>query len=524
MSTKRTLLARSSLLALLLSTAQFASAATFNVTRGDDPQPDGCLADDCSLREALEAAEATPEGDTILLDAGQYFYTLGELQVVGEVALMGAGMEQTEVIGPGGIGVLRVTGHSSLTASRLSLISAGDEVLVIADQAAATLREVKVPADGGSVFVGVSSSEFGSATLRVEHSRIESAIACFLSDSICTVSDSVIGTAFAVGEDAALRLDRVEVFGPYIGVLVHGGGALTINDSIIHDTLIPLSLQEYGTTDPADVWIRRTRFIGNMGPMVGDRDATIHLVDVEFRDNIVHADYLDEPAVLLAETGPTWRFDRALIVGNRGGGVGAAILVKPGGAVGIFNSTIDDNTFHPDATIGALASHAIGIYGNGIASAFLYIAHSTLRRAAELTPDAPGSLLYVRWDTANVIVANSLLQGTCAFGAGGSAGSGIGNIESPASTCEFDPAQNQSLPVFELHMGALADHGGFTHSYEPEPGSALIDVANETFCDLDYLGLDQRGYPRDPDGINCDVGSVEVGALDDLIFSDGFGP
>src|SRR5690606_26473701 len=102
---------------------QGANAATFEVTRGDDPAPDGCMADDCSLREALSAAQATPEADTVLLGAGQHFFTLGELRVVGDVTLEGAGMDQTQVIGPGGIGVLRVMGHSRLTAVRLSLVS-----------------------------------------------------------------------------------------------------------------------------------------------------------------------------------------------------------------------------------------------------------------------------------------------------------------------------------------------------------------------------------------------------------------
>lgn len=499
---------------------QGASAATFEVTRGDDPQPDGCLVSDCSLREALAAAQATPEADTVLLDAGQYFFTLGELQVVGEVTLEGAGMDQTQVIGPGGIGVLRVTGHSHLTAVRLSLVSDGDEALVIDDEGAATLREVKVPQDSGSVMAAGDAPGSGTATLRVEHSTIASAIVCFLSQSSCRVSDSVIGAVYVEGTEAALHLDRVEVVGPYIGILVQGGGAVTIQDSTIHDALLPLVLNQGDAVDAADVWISHTRFIGNGGPIGGNREATIHLDDVEFRDNIVDASNLTQPAVLLAQTGPSWRFDRALIVGNRGGGYGAAVTVEPGGAVGLFNSTIDDNTFHPDATIGAGYSHAIGIYGNGIASAFLFIAHSTLRRATALAPDAPGSLLAVRWDTADVIVANSLLRGTCAFGAGGSAGSGVGNIEAPGNSCLFDPAQNQSLPEIELRMGSLVDHGGFTHSYEPDPGSALLDAGNELICRA--FDLDQRGYLRDPGGIDCDVGSVEVGAVDDSIFDDGF--
>ncbi|MCB1583582.1 MAG: proprotein convertase P-domain-containing protein [Xanthomonadales bacterium] len=47
-------------------------ADVFDVTRFDDPVPDGCLVSDCSLREAVIAANLTPSDDTIVLDTGSY--------------------------------------------------------------------------------------------------------------------------------------------------------------------------------------------------------------------------------------------------------------------------------------------------------------------------------------------------------------------------------------------------------------------------------------------------------------------
>lgn len=52
-----------------------ASAATFNVTRFDDPTPNGCAPKDCSLREAVIAANATTAHDTILLGSGSHALT-----------------------------------------------------------------------------------------------------------------------------------------------------------------------------------------------------------------------------------------------------------------------------------------------------------------------------------------------------------------------------------------------------------------------------------------------------------------
>lgn len=61
-------------LALLFGLApSLCLAATFTVTRHDDPLPDACLPGDCSLREAAMAASAQADADTIVLAGGTYF-------------------------------------------------------------------------------------------------------------------------------------------------------------------------------------------------------------------------------------------------------------------------------------------------------------------------------------------------------------------------------------------------------------------------------------------------------------------
>ncbi|MCA9602536.1 MAG: hypothetical protein R3A78_08290 [Polyangiales bacterium] len=49
-----------------------ARADSFEVSREDDPPADGCFPGDCSLREAIQAANATPGPDFVLLGAGVY--------------------------------------------------------------------------------------------------------------------------------------------------------------------------------------------------------------------------------------------------------------------------------------------------------------------------------------------------------------------------------------------------------------------------------------------------------------------
>src|SRR5512132_1629426 len=57
----------------LLATASAASAVTYRPTRTDDPVPNGCKAKDCSLREALIAANASGTPATILLRPGKRY-------------------------------------------------------------------------------------------------------------------------------------------------------------------------------------------------------------------------------------------------------------------------------------------------------------------------------------------------------------------------------------------------------------------------------------------------------------------
>ena len=83
--------------AIVLTSA--AQATTFNVTRMDDPGPDGCVVNDCSLREAVIAADQTVVKDIIVLPAGIYLIDLagsdlselvGDLDISSDMEFVGA--------------------------------------------------------------------------------------------------------------------------------------------------------------------------------------------------------------------------------------------------------------------------------------------------------------------------------------------------------------------------------------------------------------------------------------------------
>ena len=115
------------LLAAVVAAAAPAFAFDFIVTRYDDPVPDGCFVADCSLREAVIAANAAGDGDRILLSAGVYAITLagngenfaatGDLDIKNSVEILGVGA---------GITILDATGlgEQPLTANANGLVFA----------------------------------------------------------------------------------------------------------------------------------------------------------------------------------------------------------------------------------------------------------------------------------------------------------------------------------------------------------------------------------------------------------------
>lgn len=107
------------LAALFLFGAGSAAAATYTVTRTDDPVPGPCEPSDCSLREALMAANGTTAVDDVVqvpASASPYLlqYEMLYLPISDEVEVRGAGANTTVVKGDGeesifGIGTVKAT-------------------------------------------------------------------------------------------------------------------------------------------------------------------------------------------------------------------------------------------------------------------------------------------------------------------------------------------------------------------------------------------------------------------------------
>lgn len=130
MNAQRFVLFASCLLTLLPAQA---GAFDFVVTRYDDPVPDGCLAADCSLREAVIAANTAADADRILLSAGTYLLTrvgsgedhsaTGDLDVRQDLEILGRGAQLTAIdaAGLGDDAIHSIPGLSDLVLRKLAV-------------------------------------------------------------------------------------------------------------------------------------------------------------------------------------------------------------------------------------------------------------------------------------------------------------------------------------------------------------------------------------------------------------------
>jgi hypothetical protein len=159
----------------LAATAAPLAGLDLVVTRYDDPVPNGCFVGDCSLREAVVAANADDDADRILLSAGSYLLSIagtgenaaaaGDLDVTEEVEIVGPGAPFTIVDGSGLDRVFEVGGVAGLTLRGLTVRGAAVSTMGILVQPGESLlvEDCEIRDNGGS---GIQAGAGASVTVR----------------------------------------------------------------------------------------------------------------------------------------------------------------------------------------------------------------------------------------------------------------------------------------------------------------------------------------------------------------------
>jgi CSLREA domain-containing protein len=515
-------------LILALLAAAPASAATWVVTRLDDPEPGACLPEDCSLREAIHAANAGPGADQILLGPGVHQLERGEL--VASEALEVAGIEGGTTIRGDGVGnVLRLApdvagqlrnlilhGPSPFGVPDTALLGSIPDAVRVDAGGSLTMENVVVTLGGGRV---VSSGTYASMDLR--HSVLLQ-LQCGHQSGLCRSLDTYMQLLSVSGGDVEFR--RSVVTGGLVPAIDSGASIVTsgdvlFDDSRVIDTHGGLSFQ---AQIPRTVTLRRFRYHGNSEPLLARLPATVTIVDADFADNRNRWSGEDAgPAAIHAYAGASFDIERTSFIGNLGSGSeGGAILVEGNASLRLVNSTFSGNSFTVEAAAGGARGAAVAARaGNTLTR--VEIIHTTLVAPLFMPTGISGSALSATGADAQLqlSVHNSIVRGSCNLGlVPGHMDDAQGSIKSSGDDCGFNPVQNQTgIANAAMDLGSLGDHGAVGRTYMPGPTSVAIDTAAPGHC----AELDQRRYQRLLPGVLCDVGAIEVEGIDRL-FADGF--
>jgi CSLREA domain-containing protein len=455
-------------------------AATFNVTKTADTNDGTCDAD-CSLREAIVAANANAGLDAVAVPAGSYVLSLagtgedgsatGDLDVTDDLDLGGAGAGSTLIVGNGADRVLDI---DPLSAGVTATIS---DVTITNGRA--------VPFGGGirnagtSTITGSTISDNRAESTQTNVHGVGGGVGT-ASGGVTTISNCLVTGNMATGDG-----DAGAAVGGGIGALE---GETNVDASTITDN------QAFATS----------LTFGGLGGGIGILGGEVSIASTSVSGN--------------GATG----FPAA-------GGGGIAVecdAFGPCGDVSITASTISDND-----------AFAFGIAGGGgalFSSGSFLLANSTVTDNGAETGLIPGSgtpapganlaMVGGSGTIANVTFEAGSGTGGIDLQSGGVAtlrntivadscsGSGIVanayNLEHPGNTCGFS---GTDLIGVDPLLGALADNGGPTDTMKLLAGSPAISGANPAApggggaaCE----STDQRGVTR-PVGARCDIGAYE---------------
>ncbi|MBK8163875.1 MAG: DUF11 domain-containing protein [Gammaproteobacteria bacterium] len=436
----------------------------------------------CTLRAAIQQANAWAGTDSVVLPAGTYTLSIGG---AGENAAASGDLDVTDGL------ILNGSGAVSSVIDGGGIDRAVDIANGVAVQVSGvTIRNGFVNGSGGGIY------NLGTLSL---------------SDSAVTGNTSALpaGTAgggiyhFSSGEAAvSLSLDRVTVSNNSAdnsslsgassingGGIAIVGGAVTINESLVTGN------------------IATTGTVGNTGNNVGSGGGIyINNGNVAVTDSTISGNTADWNA------GGIYNFGAVTVTGStisgntafQGGGVYTD--GNPARLLTLVNSTVSGNvTTHP----------SFSTLGGG-----LFISKPTVIQGSTITENEAGDGAGLHLDLTG---QTSLNQGsvtlTHAIIAGQTAGPDCDNaaaITSNGNNLAGDAscglAGGGDLNGTAAGLGALlATNGGPTASHLPQTGSAVIDNGSNATCTAE----DQRSFPRPADGNGnsnaiCDIGAVEV--------------
>jgi CSLREA domain-containing protein len=444
--------------------------AQFTVSKTADTNDGTCDAD-CSLREAVIAANAAAGPNSIILPAGTYLLTLpdtaedlsvnGDLDVNGELTITGAGAATTIIDGNNATRVIHVLGTAPLSITDVTIrngtVTGFGGGIHHEGTGALTLTNVMVTGNDATGFGGgINNNE--SATVTLQNSTVSANTAGGFGGGI---NNNVGGT---------INLVSTAVSGNVASGF--GGG---INNNLDGDVTLTLS-SVTGNTGSAGGGINNN----NVGSLTVDRST--------IAQNTAPGG-IGGGGINNNQSGTT-TIDSSTISGNTTSGIGGGGLDNNfNGVLQVTNSTVSGNT----STAG---NGGGGIYNNSGGTVNLLnvtiTGNASTNGGRSLHNNSSGPVTF-----RNTIIANPASGANCV----GTLTSQGNNLASDASCTLSGPGD---LPNTNPLLGPLANNGGPTQTHGLQAGSPAIDNASA----VGSPPFDQRGVAR-PVGAGFDIGAFE---------------
>jgi len=512
-------------------------AAVLNVTKFTDSNDGSCDPDDCSLREAIGAANATSGPDTVILPAGTHTLTItgvgennnhtGDLDIAEALTITGAGPDVT-IIDASGL---------SADPDRVLHVLTGTVVI-----SGVTIRNGSGVPQGGGILNEATLTLINST---VVNNNADDGGGIFNDGGMVTLTDSTLSGNTAYFSGGGIKNDN--------------GGVMTLTNSTINDnsatTVDGGGIDNLGTARLAsstvsdnsaghdgggiDNWTNTTveltnstvsgNTAGNDGGGIFNNGGVVTLTNSTISSNTTYT----SGGGIKNDIGGMVELTNSTVSGNTaitqdGGGIDNF----RGGMVKLTNSTVTGNTADRDgggidnwgegngewghSTVELTNSTVSGNtanYGGGIANqGTVQLIHCTISRNTAYTDGGGIHNFFSRAvELTNTIVASQTVGADC----GGSPVTSFGyNLDSDGTCNLTGPGDiTHTNPL----LGPLKDNGGDTQTHALLTSSLAIDhIPNGVnCCGVVPLDKDQRGETRPADGDDdgtaaCDIGAFEV--------------
>ena len=461
-------------LALLCAGMTAANAATFTVTRTDDRNATCVSGTDCSLREAVAAANATTADDTInfAIPAANCTNGVCTITLTGELTIL-------ETAIGGALTITNTTGRTNLLVSGNN----ATRIFYMNDNANLTLNGLTVTAGNGTgQNSGIGGAIVASGVLTLNN--------LIVSNSVITAANGVGGGIFNFG---TLNVTNSTISGNSAssgGGITSNGTALTITNSTISGNTAT-ALRGGGVENfNGPLTATDSTFSGNMALNGGGGGGIYTLIDTNLTRVTVSGNTAANGGGIFNNVTNTLTMTNSTVSGNTAYGTNS---VAGGIESDNANFTLTAVTVTNNSSTAANCTNCAGGIRHSTRTGILQntiVAGNTVAAAAS-APDYSGNIT----DTSSFnLIGNG--DGITNGGiTGGTNGNQVGTTANPIN------------PM----LGALANNGGATQTHALLTNSPAIDKGSSFGLTTDQRGSTRPQTPANPSpGDGADIGAYET--------------